>query len=47
VVQVLNLDAAVDDWAKEEGIAEDEIRERLRKMSDEAYTGRTERNSPR
>jgi preprotein translocase subunit SecA len=46
VVQVLNLDAAVDDWAKEEGIAEDEIRERLRKMSDEAYTGRTERNSP-
>jgi preprotein translocase subunit SecA len=45
VGQVLNLDAPVDDWAKEEGIAEDEIRERLRKLSDEAYTERTERNS--
>jgi preprotein translocase subunit SecA len=46
VEQVLNLLGPVVDWAKEEGIAEDEIRERLRKISDEAYTGRTERNSP-
>ncbi len=46
VGQVLNLDAPVEDWAKEEGIAEDEIRERLRKMSDDAYSERVERNTP-
>ena len=36
---MLNLDLPVDDWAKEEGIADEEIRERLRKAADEAYAG--------
>ena len=42
---VLNLEAPVADWAKEEGIAEDEIRERLRKLSEESYGKRVEANS--
>ncbi|NNM71228.1 preprotein translocase subunit SecA [Enterovirga aerilata] len=46
VAHVLNLDAPVEEWAKEEGIAEDEIRDRLRKLSDEAYQSRVERNTP-
>jgi preprotein translocase subunit SecA len=43
---LLNLELPVDDWAKEEGIAEDEIRERLIKAADESYAARVERNSP-
>jgi preprotein translocase subunit SecA len=35
VRRVLNLDLPVHDWAKEEGIAEQEIEERIRKASDE------------
>src|SRR5690606_18855836 len=31
VQQVLNLDLPVEDWAKEEGIADDEVRERITK----------------
>ena len=46
VTHVLNLDLPVEDWAKEEGIADEEMRERLRKAADEAYGSRTERNSP-
>ncbi len=42
---VLNIDAPVADWAKEEGIAEDEMRERLRKISGESYSARVEKNS--
>ena len=42
----LNLDLPVDDWAKEEGIADEEIRERLHKAADEAYAARIEKNSP-
>jgi preprotein translocase subunit SecA len=45
VSQTLNLDAAIEEWAKEEGIADDEIRERLRKASDEAYAERVSKNS--
>ncbi|WP_210493612.1 preprotein translocase subunit SecA [Microvirga antarctica] len=45
VLNFLNLDLPVEDWAKEEGIADDEIRERLTKASDEAYTQRIEANS--
>ena len=37
VRRLLNLDLPVEDWAKEEGIADEEIRERLRKAADEAY----------
>ncbi|MFE1603075.1 preprotein translocase subunit SecA [Methylobacterium sp. ID0610] len=42
----LNLDLPVEDWAKEEGIADEEIRERLRKAADEAYAERVSRNGP-
>jgi len=42
----LNLDLPVEDWAKEEGIADEEIRERLHKAADEAYAARIEKNSP-
>jgi preprotein translocase subunit SecA len=41
----LNLDLPVEDWAKEEGIADEEMRERLRKAADEAYAARVEKNS--
>jgi preprotein translocase subunit SecA len=43
---LLNLDLPVEDWAKEEGIADEEMRERLRKASDETYGKRVETNSP-
>jgi preprotein translocase subunit SecA len=46
VLQHLNLDVPVDQWAKEEGIADEELRERLIKAADEDYTKRTERNTP-
>jgi len=46
VANYLNLDLPVDEWAKEEGIADQEIRERLYKAADEAYAARVERNSP-
>ncbi|WP_089173313.1 preprotein translocase subunit SecA [Bosea sp. AS-1] len=45
VVQYLNLDLPVEDWAKEEGIADTELRERIRKLADEDYAGRIERNT--
>ncbi|WP_181704492.1 preprotein translocase subunit SecA [Chthonobacter rhizosphaerae] len=43
VRETLNLDLPVADWAKEEGIADEEIEERLKKASDEAFTAREER----
>ena len=46
VRNVLNLDVPVDEWAKEEGIADEEVRERLIKMSDEAAQERAERFGP-
>jgi preprotein translocase subunit SecA len=42
----LNLDLPVEDWAKEEGIAEDEIRERLTAAADAAAADRAERFGP-
>ncbi len=45
VLAHLNLDLPVDEWAKEEGIADEEIRERLVKAADEDYAARTERNT--
>ncbi len=45
VAMFLNLDKPVDEWAKEEGIADEEIRDRLRKAADEAYAARIEKNS--
>jgi preprotein translocase subunit SecA len=46
VRQHLNIDVPVDEWAKEEGIAEDEVRERLMRVGDEAAAARTARFSP-
>jgi preprotein translocase subunit SecA len=46
VRDTLNLDLPVDEWAKEEGIADEEIRERLTTAADQAYVERTERNTP-
>ncbi|WP_377842814.1 preprotein translocase subunit SecA [Bosea sp. UC22_33] len=45
VIQHLNLDLPIEDWAKEEGIADSEIRERIRKLADEDYAERIARNS--
>jgi preprotein translocase subunit SecA len=46
VQEKLNLDLPVADWAKEEGIADEEIRERLIKAADESYAARSEKNTP-
>ena len=43
---LVNLDAPVEDWAKEEGIADEEMRERLRTTADASYAERTEKNTP-
>ena len=45
VAAKLNLDVPVEAWAKEEGIADEEMAERLHKAADEAYDERVERNS--
>ncbi len=42
----LNLDLPVDAWAKEEGIADEEIAARLHKAAEEAYAERVKRNTP-
>src|SRR5690606_25566918 len=46
VRRILNLDVPVADWAKEEGIADEEMRERLQKAANEAYAARVEKNTP-
>ncbi len=46
VAEFLNLDLPVDDWAKEEGIAEDDIRERITQAADAAAKERAERFGP-
>src|SRR5579872_950697 len=43
---LLNLDLPIVDWAKEEGIADEEISERIHKAADEAYAERVSRNTP-
>jgi preprotein translocase subunit SecA len=45
VLQFLNLDLPIEEWAKEEGIADAELRERIRKLADENYAERIERNT--
>ncbi|MGL4592454.1 MAG: SEC-C metal-binding domain-containing protein, partial [Aestuariivirga sp.] len=45
VRQHLNLDLPVEEWAKEEGIADEEIRERVTKAADEQYAAKTEKNT--
>jgi preprotein translocase subunit SecA len=44
VTEILNLDEPIEDWAKEEGIADEEMRERLKKAADTAYAARAEKN---
>lgn len=46
VQQYLNLDLPIEEWAKEEGIAEDDIRERITKAADEAAQERAGRFGP-
>ena len=46
VTEVLNLDLPVDEWAKEEGIADEEVQERITRAVDEAAAARTARFSP-
>jgi preprotein translocase subunit SecA len=45
VATYLNLDLPIEEWAKEEGIADAELRERIRKIADEDYAARIERNT--
>ena len=44
VVRFLNLDLPIAQWAQEEGIAEDGLRDRIREAADAAYQARTEKN---
>ncbi|MGW9231472.1 preprotein translocase subunit SecA [Pseudorhizobium sp. NPDC055634] len=46
VQRLLNLDLPVVDWAKEEGIGEEDIRERITEAADKAVADRTERFGP-
>ena len=46
VQQYLNLDLPIEAWAQEEGIAEDEIRERITAAVDAAVADRAERFGP-
>ncbi|CAH1650581.1 protein translocation ATPase [Hyphomicrobiales bacterium] len=46
ITSELNITVPVEDWAKEEGIADDEIRDRLKTAVDTAYTERVEKNTP-
>jgi preprotein translocase subunit SecA len=46
VRNTLNQDLPVADWAKEEGIADEEVRERLKAAADTAIAEKTERFSP-
>ncbi len=43
---ILGLDLPIADWAKEEGIAEEEVRERIMRAGDEMAASRTARFSP-
>jgi len=46
VEQAFNLALPLADWAKEEGISDDEMHARLTKIADEAYAARVEKNTP-
>ncbi|MGO9422712.1 SEC-C metal-binding domain-containing protein, partial [Roseiarcus sp.] len=46
VLEKLNLDLPVDAWAKEEGIADEEVAARLHKAAEEDYAERVKRNTP-
>ncbi len=44
--EAVGMDFPVDDWAKEEGIADEEIRERVSKPVDEAYAAKRAKYGP-
>ena len=44
--EIIAIDFPVGDWAKEEGIADEEIRERVTKSADELYTAKREKYTP-
>ncbi len=46
VERALNVALPLHDWQKEEGISDEEMRQRLHKAADEAYAGRIEKNGP-
>jgi preprotein translocase subunit SecA len=46
VLNKLNLDLPVDEWAKEEGIADEEVSIRLHRAAEAAYAERVARNTP-
>jgi preprotein translocase subunit SecA len=46
IVAYLNLDLPIESWVAEEGIAEDDIRERVTKAADEAADARAKRFGP-
>ncbi|MCF6115290.1 preprotein translocase subunit SecA [Mesorhizobium muleiense] len=46
VAEFLNLDLPIEDWVKEEGIAEDNIRERISQAAETAAKERAERFGP-
>ncbi|CCV05181.1 preprotein translocase subunit, ATPase [Mesorhizobium metallidurans STM 2683] len=46
VAEFLNLDLPIEEWVKEEGIAEDDIRERIAAATDAAAKERAERFGP-
>ena len=45
--EVTGLDLPVEDWAKEEGIADEEIRERVLKAANERYEAKRAKYTPR
>ncbi len=46
VEAAFNIALPLADWAKEEGITEEDMRERLQKAADEAYAARVAKNGP-
>ena len=44
--ETIGIDFPVEDWAREEGIADEEIRERVTKAADELYAGKREKFGP-
>jgi preprotein translocase subunit SecA len=46
VKHILGLDLPIQDWAKEEGIADDEVRERINKRADEHMAAKTAQYGP-
>ena len=46
VREVLTLDLPVQDWAKEEGIADEEVRERIERRADEFMAGKVAKWGP-